>query len=311
MNRDLLIAAGVLLVVFGICFGLSQVRAELPPTPSTPFSTLPEKKPGGSPNDKVVMRVNGEPVTEKEFSAFLQQAPEQMQAFYASPEGRRLLADELVKLKSLEQEGRRLGLETDPDAASRIEVARANILAAYALQKLIPQPTDEQLRAQWEKEKKNYDTMQLSHILIAYAGGGVPSKTGEQLPPDAAMQKARAIESRLRRGADFAEVAKKESDDVQSGNEGGRLGEIPAASLPQEVQSTVANLKDHEISAPVRSQYGIHIFKSGSHTGRRYEDMKPMFAAKLQRDAAQETLRRLQKTAKVELDPQFFKRGKT
>lgn len=125
------------------------------------------------------------------------------------------------------------------------------------------------------------------------------------------MKKAESIEQRLRSGASFEETAKKESDDTQSGAEGGRLGDVPAASLPPEVQSTVANLKDHEISRPAKSQFGIHIFKSGTHVVRRYEDLKPMFAAKLQRDAMQQALTRLQKSAKVELDPQFFKRGKT
>ena len=61
----------------------------------------------------------------------------------------------------------------------------------------------------------------------------------------------------------------------------------------------------------MKSQFGIHIFKSGAHSGRKYEDVKPIFAAKLQRDAMQQTLARLQKSAKVELDPQFFKRGRT
>jgi len=311
MSKDLAIAVAVLVVVFGVCFGLSQVRADLPPTPSTPFSTLPEKKPGGPPNDKVVMRVNGEPVTEKEFEAFLQQAPEQAQAFYASPEGRRLLADEIVKLKALEQEGRRLGVENNPDASSKIEMARANILAAYALQKLVPQPSDKDLRAQWDKEKQNYDTMQLSHILIAYAGGQAPPKAGTPLSPDAAMQKAQAIEAQLRRGASFEALAKKESDDVESGSRGGSLGELPAASFPADIQNAISSLKEHEISKPVKSQFGIHIFKSGAHSGRKYEDVKPIFAAKLQRDAMQQTLARLQKSAKVELDPQFFKRGRT
>ncbi len=307
MTKDASIALATIVVIVGICLALSQMRPDLPPTPSTPFSTLSVKTTPAHTNEKVVMRVNGEPVTEREFDAFLQQAPEQMQAFYASPEGRRMLADQLVKLKALEQEGRRLGVENDPEASSRIEMARANIVAAFTLQKMVPAPSEQKLRSQWEKEKKNFDTMQLAHILISYQGSSIPPRTGSPLSPGDAMKKAQNIETRLRGGADFGQIARSESDDVNSAAEGGRIGEVSPASLPPEVQSVVANLKEQEISQPVKSPYGIHIFKSGAHTGRRYEELKPMFAAKLQRDEAEATLNRLQKSAKVELDPQFFR----
>lgn len=309
MIRDLLVALIVILAVALLCFGGARIRPDLPATPSTPFSDLPDRKPGVPPNvnDKVVMRVNGEPVTEHEFDAFIQQAPEQMQPFYASPEGRRLLADQVVKLVALEQEAHRLGVDNDPEASSRIEMARANILAGYALQKLVPPPTEAKMRAEYEKQKKSFDTLQLSHILIAYAGGGVPPRSGSPLSPQQAMQKAQQIESMLRSGADFAQLARTQSDDVQSANEGGRLGEVSPASLPPEVQGAVVNLKENQVSPPVRSGFGIHIFKAGTHTGRTFEDLRPMFAQKMQRDEADATLTRLHKSAKVELDPQFFR----
>ena len=309
MNKDLAIAAAAIVVVAVLCFGAAKIRPDLPMTSSTPFSNLPATKPGAPPNsnDKVVMRVNGEAVTEKEFDAFLQSAPEQMQPYYASPEGRRLLAEQVVKLKALEQEGRRLGVETEPDAASRIEMARANIVASYTLAKLVPPPSDAKLRAEWEKQKGNFEMMQLSHILIAYAGGGVPPRTGSPLSPADAMKKAQSIEARLRGGADFAQIARTESDDVNSASEGGSLGSVPPSALPVEVRNVVANLKEQQVSAPVKSQYGIHIFKAGVDSARRYEELKPMFAQKLQRDEAEATLIRLQKSAKVELDPQFFR----
>lgn len=309
MRKDVPIAIASILIIAALCFTLGMMRPDLPASRSTPFSTLPSQKNTATSairNDKVVMRVNGEAVTESEFNAFVQQAPEQMQAFYASPEGRRTLAEQMVKLKSLEQEGRRLGVEGDSEVASRIEMARANIVAAYTLQKLVPQLNDQMLRAQFEKQSKNYDTMQLSHIVVAYAGGAIPPRTGSPLSPADAMKKAEGIEARLRAGGDFVQIAKSESDDINSASEGGRLGDVAPASLPPEVQSAVTNLKPQQVSQPVRSPYGIHIFKSGARTSRGYDQMKSTFAAKLQRDEAEATLARLQKSAKVELDPKFF-----
>jgi peptidyl-prolyl cis-trans isomerase C len=309
VKKDVPIAIASIVIIVGLCFGLAAMRPEFPAIQSTPFSTSPAAKTSTNAaikNDKVVMRVNGEPVTEREFAAFRQQAPEQMQAFYASAEGRRTLADQLVKLKSLEQEGRKLGVENDPDAAGRIEMARANIIAAFTLQKMVSLPDDRRLRAEFEKQKKNFETVQLSHILIAYAGGPVPPRSGAPLSEADAMRKAQAIVAMVRSGADFAQLARTQSDDVNSAAEGGRLGDVSPGSLPAELQEAVSNLKAQQLGQPVRSSYGIHIFKSGNRKSRGYDELKPMLASKMQRDEAEATLSRLQKTAKVELDPKFF-----
>ena len=302
-----------LAVVLGGAYVLGSMRPNLPPTPSTPFSM--ESAPARTPlapqptSGRVVMRVNGEPVTESEFNAFLSQAPEQQQAFYASPEGRRLLADQLVKIVALEQEGRRLGVEQSPEASGRIQMEQANVIAAYTLQKLVKPPTEAQMRAEFEKQQKSFDTMQLSHILIGYAGGAVPARIGVTPAEPDAMKKANGLAAKLREGADFAQVARNESDDRESAAQGGVLGEVPPSALPPEVQAVVARLKPGQISAPVKSPYGIHIFKAGARSSRHYEELKPMFAAKLQRDQAEQLIKNIQASAKVELDPGFFGRN--
>lgn len=305
MKKDFPFALIAVLLVLGVCYGLAEIRPALPPSRSTPFSSTTGAN-ATKPNEHVVMRINGEPITELEFNAFLQQAPDHMQAYFASPDGRRVLADQVVKLKALEQEGRRLGVEKDAVATSRIEIARANIVAGFALQKLVAVPSDERLRAEYEKEKKKFESIPLFHILVAYQGGNIPPRAGSPLSPSDAMKKAEAIEARLRAGGDFAQLARSQSDDVNSAAQGGRLGDVSATALPPEVQGAVANLKGQEISRPVRSAYGIHIFKSGTHTPRRFEEMKPMLAAKIQRDTAETMVSRLQKSARVELDPKFF-----
>ena len=312
MKKDFFVAIVVAIVIVAVCYGVAAARPNLPPPPITPImsestagaSTAATTRPPS--NSPVVMRVNGEPVTEEDFQSFLQQAPEQMQAFYASPDGRRLLAQEIVKFKALEQEGRRLGVDSDPVAASRIDMARGNIVAAYALQKLVPKPDEARLRAEYEKEKKNLDTIQLSHILIAFQGASVPGRSGAQRSFEDAMKKANAIVAQLRGGADFAQMARAQSDDSGSAANGGSLGAVSPAALPPDMQPTVMRLKNGEVSNPVRSTFGVHIFKMGAHSGRTYEEMKPLFLQKLQRDDAEATVLRLQKAAKVDLDPKFF-----
>lgn len=311
MRRDGIVAIGTLIVVLVATYALATIRPNLPPTPSTPFSmetgNVPVATSTELKNEKVVMRVNGEPVTQREFEAFVEQAPEEARAFYNSPEGRPLLAQQLVKLKSLEQQAKRLGVTNDPEAQVRIKMAVDQVLAALVLQKLVAQPNDARMRAEYEKNKGQFQTVDLSHILIAYKGGQVPPKPGHPVLTEAqAMQKAQQLEQALEHGARFEQLAFQESDDVNSGKAGGQLGPVSPASLPADVQAEVSRLKEGQISNPVKSAFGIHIFKAGTKQERAYEEMKPMFTARLQRDDAEQIIANLQKTAKVQLDPKFF-----
>jgi parvulin-like peptidyl-prolyl isomerase len=248
------------------------------------------------------MRVNGQPVTEREFTLFMQSIPEQQRPFYTSPAGRRALADELVKLRVLEQEGKRIGIADDPEVRVQIEMARAQITAGRALEKLANAKVDQQIRAEYEKEKAG--AISLRHILVAYAGGQVPARGGQQAPPaEVAMKKAQGIAAKLRSGADFAATARAESDDEQSGAQGGSLGPAKPDMLPPDIAAVITKLKPGQMSDPVKTQFGIHIFKVEQPS---LEDLRPMLTQKIRQQAAGDEVKRLQAAAKIDLDPQFF-----
>ena len=304
MKRDLVAAVIALFLVAGVCYGLAAVRVDIPAKPSGALAVA--SGPRDLTGETVVMHVNGEPVTEREFNAFLAQAPAQAQGFYASPQGRRLLADELVKLKSLEQEGRRLGLEKDPDARTRLDMTRTNILAGLALRKLVPPLSDAKLRAEYQKEQRNFQTVELSHILVAYEGGQVPPRSGRPLPLPAAMERARAIANRLKAGADFNQTAGRESDDLNSARAGGALGPVAGGSLPPELDAVAMGLQKGQVSDPVRSDFGIHIFKVDKRTSQPFEEVRAALAQRIERQEAEAAVTRVSQNAKVELDPKFF-----
>lgn len=305
MKKDLIPVAIAIVAIGAICYGLAAATRDLPPPQSQPF-TGGETKKAVAANDRVVMRVNGEPITEREFGAFVAEAPEQMQFYYMTPEGRRILAEELVKLKALEQEGRRLGVDKDPNVATRLEMTETNIVAGSALRKIIGAPDDAKLRAAYEKEKAALESTELSHILIAYQGGNVPPRTGQPPSEAQAMQKAQRIAQSIKGGADFGAVARQQSDDLQSAAQGGSLGLIQPGSLPPNIESTTAKLASGEVSAPVKSEFGIHIFKAGQRRSQPYEAVRDALAARMQREEAAAAMERLQKAARVELDEKFF-----
>lgn len=303
VKRDLLIAVAAIVVVLIAAFALSALSRDLPLTPSEPYRPETAAAAGQPhPDDTVVMRVNGEPVTEREFNAFLESAPAEARPFYASPAGRRAIADELVKLKALEQEARRLGVTDDPAVRTEVDISRSQIIAARALEKLVDERSDQMVAAEFQKERASSVT--LRHILIAYEGSAVPPRTGGPAPsPEVAMNQAREIAKRIRAGAEFEEMARAESDDRQTAEQGGLLGPARPEQLPQEIASIVQNLQPGEISDPVRTQFGIHIFKAEPPS---IEELRPMLRQRVRQQVAEETLARLQKEAEVELEPKFF-----
>lgn len=300
MKKDIVIAAVAVVIVIAVAFGLAAIRPNAASTSSSSDKDGAAAKAAGS--DNVVMRVNGDPITEREFTLFAQNAPAEGRQFYASPAGRRALAEELVKLKVLEQEAGRMGLADDPDVRTQIAMAQSQIKAARALEKLAEKKTDERIRSEYEKEKASSIT--LRHILIAYQGGAVPARGGQQPPPaEVAMQKANAIATRLRGGADFAQTARTESDDEQSGAQGGMLGPTKPDQLPPEIAAVVTTLKPGQMSNPVKTQFGVHIFKVEQPS---LEDLRPMLNQRVRQQVAEEEVKRLQGGAKIDLDPKFF-----
>lgn len=296
MNKDILTAVAGAAAVSIICYGIAQLRPQTAP---------PRVVPGlARTPDKVVMHVNGEPVTERELFLFLNEAPPQMQAFLATA-ARDQLASEYVKLKVLEQEGKRLGAASHPEVKGRLEYSRMKETASFALQNLARKTDDAVLRAEYEKQRGTYESMDLSHILIAYAGGAVPPRAGDPPAEAAAMQKAEAVTARLRRGADFAQAAAEVSDDQQSAAQGGMLGSIGRSALPLPLAEVAFALQPGEVSRPVKSEFGIHIFKGGEKSTQSFEDLK----GQLQERHVLAEVEKLRKSAKVTMDPEYFKKS--
>jgi len=196
-KRDTAIAVTSAVVAGAVCYALAVTRPIRPPTPSRPL-TASEKV---ASNDHVIMRVNGEPVTESEFLAFYRQLPPEMQQQYASEIGKETVGEQLIRMKLLEQEAHRLGVDRDPKVVAQLKADTANILAGAAAEKLIAQPNEQAIREFYAKNRSRFETVDLSHILIAYTGGSLPARGGSSPALESAKKKASAVYDQLKAGA--------------------------------------------------------------------------------------------------------------
>src|SRR6059058_342136 len=101
MKKDLLYVVIAIVVIAGICFGLAKMRPDWVPSKLQSSSVDQSGAPKPMTAGKVVMHVNGEPVTDEQFQTYVNGMPENMQQMAQMPQGRRLLADQISSLIAL------------------------------------------------------------------------------------------------------------------------------------------------------------------------------------------------------------------
>ena len=111
-----------------------------------------------------------------------------------------------------------------------------------------------------------------SHILIK-----VKSDTDKDgLSDEEAKSKAEKLIKKLNDGADFATLAKENSDDTGSASKGGDLGYFNKGDMVEEFETAAYDLKVNEYTKePVKTTYGYHIIlKTGEKDKEKLKDIK-------------------------------------
>ncbi len=117
------------------------------------------------------------------------------------------------------------------------------------------------------QDKIGEESMQyhLGHILVAVREGASSTEIQK------AMAKAEDLVGKLRGGQDFNQTAVSNSDDANA-LKGGDLGWRPLSEIPTLFVNEIRQMREGEVSAPIRSPSGFHIVKmlglkgTGSHT---------------------------------------------
>jgi peptidyl-prolyl cis-trans isomerase C len=87
---------------------------------------------------------------------------------------------------------------------------------------------------------------------------------------------AKTILAQLKKGADFAQLAKLKSIDKSNKDKGGDLGTFPQGAMVASFDKAVFALKKGQLSQPVKTQYGWHVIKSeGPVTNTQKAPPKP------------------------------------
>ncbi len=142
--------------------------------------------------------------------------------------------------------------------------------------------TEQDVRDSWERQPRE-ETVDASHILFKVED---PAKDAE------VRARAEGVLKQIQDGGDFAELAKRYSEDTGSAQQGGYLGPFSRGRMVKEFEDTAFAMKPGEVSGLVRTQFGYHIIKVLRHEVPSLAEARPGITRSIQLDRATDLARR-------------------
>lgn len=232
--------------------------------------------------------VNGKAVPKERAEVLKQQVERSGRPVTPEMEGQ--IKDEVIAREVFMQEAQKRGLEATADYKTQMELARQTILIRELFadyQKKNP-VTDAEIQAEYNKflaanSGKEYKA---SHILVA------------------TEDEAKAIIASVKKGAKFADIAKKQSKDPGSGAKGGDLDWANPSSYVSEFTEALIKLdKGKMTQTPVKSQFGWHVIRLDDVREAqmpKLDEVKPQIAQQLQQQKLAKFQEDMRAKAKVE-----------
>ncbi len=162
-----------------------------------------------------------------------------------------------------------------------------------------------QLQAFYDAHKDQYRTgerVKVRHILL--------STTGKS-PEDVQKIKAKAEDllKQVKAGANFGELAKKNSDDPGSKDNGGELGWITRGQTVKNFETAAFSLQPGQTSGLITTEYGFHIIQVEEKEAaglQPFEKVRDQIAAELSKQQVNDKMQNLADQAHAQLvkDPQ-------
>jgi len=256
-------------------------------TPAVAAQTAPAP---ATAQDPVVARINGSEIHRSEVLAARQMLPAQVQQIPFEQVYPQLL-DTLVTNMLAAQAGRKQKLADDPEVKKRMQWAQDQIIEEVYLRRYVTAAiSDDKIKARYEqfvKEQKPQDQVNAKHILV---------KTEDE---------AKSIIEDLKKGGDFAAIAKEKSNDPGTKAAGGDLGWFTKDEMVPEFADAAFKLqKGQYTETPVKTQFGYHVIllvDRRTAPPPSMEEARQQVVALLQRELLDRKVKELRTGAKVEM----------
>jgi peptidyl-prolyl cis-trans isomerase C len=243
-----------------------------------------------------IATVDGRKITRAEFDAFVK--------------FKRLNTQDSVKLKRIidqyiEREALTAAIEKQGLLDKALLQAELNefrkemVIGRYFEKYLGDKVSEQAVRNYYNMHAPDFEARQVhvAHILIRM------NKKMSEPERQAKLTIAQEALAKIRSGEDFAEIARRYSEDKVSAKKGGDLGWIKEGSIDARFSKVAFELKPGSVSDPFETPFGYHVVKvlEGPRTVKRpYELVAGDIRYKLRHEAKTAELKRLLSSIKVE-----------
>lgn len=244
--------------------------------------------PSAAAADSIAAVVDGIQIRQSDVAAMVESLPDQYRqmpfhVLYPA------LLDRLIDGKLLGVAGRARKLQDQPDVKRKLSAFEDRLVQeAYLTSEIKAQVTDEALKKRYEASIKDHsakEEVRARHILLD------------------SEDKAKAVIADLKKGGDFAGLAKARSTDP-AGAQGGDLGFFSAEQMVPEFSEAAFKLKPGEITqVPVKSSFGWHVIKVEERRTAAppsFEDSREELSQEMSRELITTIIAALRGKAKVE-----------
>ena len=244
--------------------------------------------PSFAQDDKVVAKVNGNTITEAdmrfanaEIGAQLGDIPENVK--------RRALAEYLIDNALFAEAAIAAKIAADPAFEEQMQYVRRRLLREQYFEKqlkgAISEADAKKIYDQRVAQLKSENEVAARHILVDNE------------------EKAKEILAKIKAGGDFAALAKENSTDTGSKEQGGFLGYFGRGQMVPEFEKAAFTMIKGQVSEPVKTNFGWHIIKLEDRRRKpppSFDEVKETILNSLAVLKAQKVVAALRKKANVE-----------
>lgn len=231
--------------------------------------------------------VNGKPIKQSWVDYILKDA----QARGQKGDGlKNAVINELIGSELAYQEAVKQGVDKNADLVIAEEIGHKKLIVnAFLADFMKKNPvTDAEKKAEYDKQKAAMGDKEYSarHILV---------KTEAE---------ANDLAAQLKKGGDFAKLAKEKSLDPGSKEKGGDLGWFSPAGMVKPFSDAITSMKKGDVSAPVQTQFGWHLIKLNDSRAAQvpsYDKVKDSLERSLQQRKLEKLMLGLKEKSKIEV----------
>lgn len=184
------------------------------------------------------------------------------------------------------------------------EQAKLSLLIQKSQEKFYSEEkvSDSEMKKYYDEHIDEYkkDEVEASHILIKTTDDqNKPLPEAEQKK---AKEKAEKVLKEVKAGGDFAELAKKYSQDPGSAEQGGSLGTFGKGMMVKEFEDAAFGMEPGQVSDLVKTDFGYHIIKVTDRIKETtsFDEAKEGIKEEILKNKYGEKIAELQKKAKIE-----------